>query len=178
MYFVYNFKCFKKYNYANLNKITKNNFLFHLIIYFVLNCWFKQRIIVNYAFCYSHIVPFCACDFSTQLYHFTVTYVCYILLFSTCCNIELYHCSLKLMLIIINNENNSFSIVENSLLAQIITDRPSPGSTTMDDVLNSLLGLQQQGSTNNNTRYHHRGDSSSGDFRQKPPYAASGMANV
>lgn len=82
------------------------------------------------------------------------------------------------MLIIINNENNSFSIVENSLLAQIITDRPSPGSTTMDDVLNSLLGLQQQGSTNNNTRYHHRGDSSSGDFRQKPPYAASGMANV
>jgi len=72
-------------------------------------------------------------------------------------------------------------------LARIITDRPSPGSTTMDDVLNSLLGLQFQGTTANNARYHHlphqhrRGsdaDESSGRNLRRRPYAASGTANV
>jgi len=58
----------------------------------------------------------------------------------------------------------------------------------MDDVLNSLLGLQFQGTATNNDRYHnhlahqqHRrydaDESGGGDLRRRP-YAASGTANV
>lgn len=75
-----------------------------------------------------------------------------------------------------------FQLLRIHFLAQIITDRPSPGSTTMDDVLNSLLGLQQQGATSYNARFHHHSSggvssSSRGDLKRRPN-AASGMANV
>ncbi|VVC40837.1 Hypothetical protein CINCED_3A021759 [Cinara cedri] len=59
-----------------------------------------------------------------------------------------------------------------------VNDRPSPGSTTMDDVLNSLLGLQQ-GTTSNNTRYpHHNDNSGSVGVLKRRPYAASVSGNT
>lgn len=68
------------------------------------------------------------------------------------------------------------------MLAQIIADQPSPGSTTMDDVLNSLLGLQP-GTVINKSRHRcpqgSTGDGNSGgsDLRQRS-YADSGMGDV
>lgn len=79
------------------------------------------------------------------------------------------------------NEKDFFRLLRIHVLAQIIADRPSPGSTTMDDVLNSLLGLQH-GTAVNKSRHHclqGTGDGNSGgrDLRQRP-YTASGIADV
>jgi hypothetical protein len=117
-----------------------------------------------------------------------------IFLFSTRCKtLSFIHrsCSLKSMLIIYTYNMTKVyfiyfyflvQLLRIHCLARILTDRPSPGSTTMDDVLNSLLGLQQGAATVNNfARYHyhnHRssgggGDSGSGGDLRRRPYAAS-----
>jgi len=145
--------------------------------------------------CIFYIVPFRACVFSTRFLLFHCAICIFIILFSTCCKIL----SFIMSFIKINFDYYYFTILREFFLfllrllrihfsARIITDRPSPGSTTMDDVLNSLLGLQFQGTTANNARYHHhlphqhrRGsdaDESSGRNLRRRPYAASGTANV
>ncbi|XP_050425442.1 uncharacterized protein LOC126836246 isoform X2 [Adelges cooleyi] len=60
-----------------------------------------------------------------------------------------------------------------------VNDRPSPGSTTMEDVLNSLLGLQVPNNINNNNTFrYHRRRSSGNTMNRSQPYAASGMSDI